>query len=178
MRSTAGDCRLVASRRGCALFEGGKVPSLVPSPIRIPGSSPGHWIEKWVSYPVYYALKNNLRVTISVGASLAQSAARQSHNLKVVSSSLTGGTFFFSFDIHMYVLYKQFAYEDSELGCKSAACSSISLLIWLITSRSSLVPRRMWHVRLGMRLFKKLPKFKPFSGDMILKRNIHIHSNS
>ena len=26
-------------------------------------------------------------------ASLAQSAARQSHNLKVVSSSLTGGTF-------------------------------------------------------------------------------------
>ena len=27
-------------------------------------------------------------------ASLAQSAARQSHNLKVVSSSLTGGTFF------------------------------------------------------------------------------------
>ncbi len=29
-----------------------------------------------------------------VCASLAQSAARQSHNLKVVSSSLTGGTFF------------------------------------------------------------------------------------
>ena len=30
-------------------------------------------------------------------ASLAQSAARQSHNLKVVSSSLTGGTVFFFF---------------------------------------------------------------------------------
>ena len=30
-------------------------------------------------------------------ASLAQSAARQSHNLKVVSSSLTGGTFFIVF---------------------------------------------------------------------------------
>ena len=30
-------------------------------------------------------------------ASLAQSAARQSHNLKVVSSSLTGGTDFFFF---------------------------------------------------------------------------------
>ena len=36
--------------------------------------------------------------TISLSrASLAQSAARQSHNLKVVSSSLTGGTFFFFF---------------------------------------------------------------------------------
>ena len=31
------------------------------------------------------------------GASLAQSAARQSHNLKVVSSSLTGGTDYFLF---------------------------------------------------------------------------------
>ena len=34
------------------------------------------------------------RIVFSAGASLAQSAARQSHNLKVVSSSLTGGTFF------------------------------------------------------------------------------------
>ena len=32
-------------------------------------------------------------------ASLAQSAARQSHNLKVVSSSLTGGTFLSIFHI-------------------------------------------------------------------------------
>ena len=32
--------------------------------------------------------------TTHSAASLAQSAARQSHNLKVVSSSLTGGTFF------------------------------------------------------------------------------------
>ena len=35
-------------------------------------------------------------------ASLAQSAARQSHNLKVVSSSLTGGTNFFF--VHCYQL--------------------------------------------------------------------------
>ena len=36
-------------------------------------------------------------VFAGMSASLAQSAARQSHNLKVVSSSLTGGTFLFFF---------------------------------------------------------------------------------
>ena len=47
---------------------------------------------------MYYFIKNSNVNVISVlactSASLAQSAARQSHNLKVVSSSLTGGTFF------------------------------------------------------------------------------------
>lgn len=41
--------------------------------------------------------QNSLAWLLKPCASLAQSAARQSHNLKVVSSSLTGGTFFFSF---------------------------------------------------------------------------------
>ena len=36
------------------------------------------------------------------GASLAQQAARQSHNLKVVSSILTRGTFFFTFQVMGY----------------------------------------------------------------------------
>ena len=48
----------------------------------------------FVTMCLCFSLKWMIRLS---GASLAQSAARQSHNLKVVSSSLTGGTVFFSF---------------------------------------------------------------------------------
>ena len=43
----------------------------------------------------WFMIKTLFGCTARSSASLAQSAARQSHNLKVVSSSLTGGSFFF-----------------------------------------------------------------------------------
>ena len=43
----------------------------------------------------WFMIKTLFGCTDRSSASLAQSAARQSHNLKVVSSSLTGGSFFF-----------------------------------------------------------------------------------
>ena len=49
-----------------------------------------------------------------VSASLAQSAARQSHNLKVVSSSLTGGTFSFHSSPESVVFYLFTAQADLE----------------------------------------------------------------
>ena len=50
----------------------------------------------WTTKQVYRNLISiNAIAIIRKCASLAQSVARQSHNLKVVSSILTGGTFFF-----------------------------------------------------------------------------------
>ena len=47
-----------------------------------------------VEYITYIFIIQHLRF-IYTKASVAQSAARQSHNLKAVSSSLTGGNIFF-----------------------------------------------------------------------------------
>ena len=64
---------------------------------------------KWANIPslesdmgMYYYTEHILDIQgMHSAATLAQSAARQSHNLKVVSSSLTGGTFFaFYISIH------------------------------------------------------------------------------
>ena len=67
------------------------------------------------------------------GASLAQSAARQSHNLKVVSSSLTGGTNFFLFfqiarsDV-IVVFFVNYSYNS--LGGNSQACPYVQIILY------------------------------------------------
>ena len=82
---------------------------------------------------------------------MAQSAARQSHNLKVVSSSLTGGTAFFCFfffvcvfffilvdsvvpsdleiySFHFYVAYEQVLSTVKDEEHKSAILSAVAMV--------------------------------------------------
>ena len=72
----------------------------------------------------WYQQTKNVQTFIAT-ASLAQSAARQSHNLKVVSSSLTGGTLFFNL-IRMDVLVSLHFYNISS----DSICSSCVLKCW------------------------------------------------
>ena len=51
------------------------------------------------------------------GASLAQSAARQSHNLKVVSSSLTGGTDYFFLFCLLRIIFLEDLSSTEWCGC-------------------------------------------------------------
>ena len=73
-------------------------------------------------------IEKNKAIGCQSAASLAQSAARQSHNLKVVSSSLTGGTFFefFSANTLAFESLLQLTFPTPVVPVKSTECPTSS----------------------------------------------------